>query len=155
MDGACWYAGRAYFRLLVREMRTPKQPHRFSGPRRKGSFGFPWRRVRATVAHPKDFTSNIPRAMLQHSTMVARALTLGHRLARTPHSSPCNPSSAVLLDRISGYNYLVDTDCFKPPDIIFEGDSASSNLALTLVHYLVENHGWVDIPLPTPPGGWT
>ena len=104
-------------------------------------------------AHPKDFTSNIPRGILQHSSVVRRALTLEYRLTLAPHVSSHNPFPAALLDAIAGYNYLVNTVGFNPVDIIVEGDSAGGNLALALVRYLLEHREHSSVRLPGPPGG--
>jgi hypothetical protein len=45
----------------------------------------------------------------------------------------------TLLDALVGFTYLTWTVSFSPEDIIIEGNSAGDNLALALVHYLVEN----------------
>lgn len=103
-------------------------------------------------AHPDDDISNIPRGLLQH-TSIERAFTLEYRLSRgPPETVPTNPFPAALLDAIAGYNYLVSEVCFAPEDIILEGDSAGGNLALALARYLVENGANGDVTLPRPPG---
>lgn len=103
-------------------------------------------------AHPDDVVSNIPRGLLQH-TSIERAFSLEYRLSKgPPETVPTNPFPAALLDAIAGYSYLVNEVCFAPEDIVLEGDSAGGNLALALIRYLVENSANGNVALPRPSG---
>ncbi|KIJ67928.1 hypothetical protein HYDPIDRAFT_83502 [Hydnomerulius pinastri MD-312] len=103
-------------------------------------------------AHPKDFTSNIIRALIELDDSAPHALALEYRLSATYPLPDRNPFPAALLDALAGYNYLVNVMGYSPSNIILTGDSAGGNLALALTRYLVENRNSTDASLPAPPG---
>ena len=104
-------------------------------------------------AHPSDYTANIPRGILQHSTTVRRAFTPEYRLVRGPATAPTHPFPTQLIDAVAAYSYLVNDLGFSPEHIIVEGDSAGGGLVLALARYLVEQTNKTHHPaLPRPPG---
>ncbi|KAL1731917.1 Alpha/Beta hydrolase protein [Schizophyllum commune] len=106
---------------------------------------------RTLSAHPDDFSSIIPRGIIQHcEPQMQRYLAVEYRLSSAAPFPERNPFPAALLDALAGYNYLVSVVGFAPEDIVVEGDSAGGNLALALVRHLVEHRGQHGIP--PPPG---
>ncbi|GBE87588.1 hypothetical protein SCP_1102650 [Sparassis crispa] len=92
-------------------------------------------------AHPSEFMSTIPRAILRRS-LASRAFSVEFRLTNMNPLVPPeerNPFPAALLDALAGYAYLVDTLGFRPEDIIVVGDSAGGHLALSLARYIAQN----------------
>ena len=104
-------------------------------------------------AHPRSFSSAIPRCLVELSGTVPRALAVEYRLPSTHPLPDRHPFPTALLDALAGYNYLVNIAGYHPSNIIVAGDSAGGNLTLALARYLVENSGVTDVLLPNPPGG--
>jgi acetyl esterase/lipase len=101
-------------------------------------------------AHPGDYTSNIPRGMLQHCPAITSAFSIEYRLTKGAPLDINGAFPSALIDALAGYAYLVNDVGFDPKDIILEGDSAGGNLALALTRYLVQYAGQSN--LPAPPG---
>lgn len=71
-----------------------------------------------------------------------------YRLSMIPVSKTSNPFPAALQDTVSSYLYLINQLGISPKDIVFSGDSAGANLAISLLRYLVEYGS--DLGLPNP-----
>ena len=102
-------------------------------------------------AHPRAFTSNILRPLLELNDTVPRAFSVEYRLSSGNPLPDQYPFPAALLDALAGYNYLVNVVGYNPSNVIMVGDSAGANLALALTRYLIEYKGTTDDPLPSPP----
>lgn len=59
-----------------------------------------------------------------------------------------NPFPAALQDALSSYVYLLNTLQIPPAQIIFGGDSAGANLAVSLLRYLHEFRSVIQTPTP-------
>ena len=102
-------------------------------------------------AHPRAFTADLLRSLLELTDTVPHALAVEYRLS-SGHPLPDRyPFPTALLDALAGYNYLVNVVGYDPSNVIMVGDSAGANLALALVRYLVEHKGTTDVPLPSLP----
>ncbi|WWC91851.1 uncharacterized protein L201_006798 [Kwoniella dendrophila CBS 6074] len=93
------------------------------------------------TAAETDLTSSIPKALVNHSP-IHHILSVDYRLA------PTAPWPLPLLDAISAYHWLVQTEGVEERDIIVAGDSAGGHLALALTRWLRDEGATVGLRLP-------
>lgn len=99
------------------------------------------------AAHPSDPASVIIRRLRRRCLSISRVFSIEYRISSEGNT---NPFPAPLLDALAGYAYLVNTLKFLPENIVFAGDSAGGNLALTLVRYILDHAHEADFPLHPP-----
>jgi acetyl esterase/lipase len=85
--------------------------------------------------------------MLKHAT-ATHVLIPQYRLSTLPASKTSNPFPAGFQDSLTAYLYLIHDLKVSPKDIVFSGDSAGANLAITMLRYLSEYGAEIDIPNP-------
>ena len=94
----------------------------------------------AETAHPDGTLSIIMKDFLRNSSSpsLRRTFAVEYRLSKPgePGKRSLFPFPAALIDGLAGYLYLIKLG-FSEEDIIFVGDSAGGNLALTLTRYLL------------------
>ena len=94
-------------------------------------------------------TGYMARNLLKHST-ATHVFCPQYRLSTLPASKTSNPFPAALQDSLTSYLYLINDLKISPNDIIFSGDSAGANLAISLLRYIVDYGS--DLGLPNPSG---
>ena len=104
----------------------------------------------AGSAHPSHPTASLPKGSLKYSTSLSRVLSVEYRLSAGPPIFDREiPFPSAVIDGIVAYKYLVCEMGFLPQNITIGGDSAGGNIALAVIHYVVESR----LPDLPPPGG--
>ncbi|KAF2201926.1 alpha/beta-hydrolase [Delitschia confertaspora ATCC 74209] len=78
-----------------------------------------------------------------------------YRLSKLPASKTSNPFPAAIQDSLASYLYLLHDLKIPASQIVLSGDSAGANAAISLLRYLTEFGGELNIPNPVAAWLWS
>ncbi|KAJ8113342.1 hypothetical protein OPT61_g4509 [Boeremia exigua] len=93
--------------------------------------------------------------LLQRHVGATHILIPQYRLSTLPASKTSNPFPAALQDSLTAYLYLLNDLHIAPSDIIFSGDSAGGNAAISLLRYIAEFGSELSLPNPSSALLWS
>ncbi len=93
--------------------------------------------------------------LIQKHTGASHILIPQYRISSLPASKTSNPFPAALQDSLTSYLYLLNDLHIAPSNIIFSGDSAGGNAAISLLRYIVEFGSEIGLPNPSAALLWS